>query len=270
MAKIQNDKYYTSPELAKYCVEKTKEIIGEDNITEYIEPSAGSGVFLNYLDKPYLAYDIEPENNKVKKQDWLSLELDYKQGRCIIGNPPFGNRNTLSVKFFKKSISISDYVSFILPISQLNNNQQMYEFDLIYSEDLGLQHYSDRDLHCCFNIYRRPVDGKLNSKPNYKLKDISIYEIRQGLNKTSYDYDYFDYSLCNLGRGQVGKRTLFIGQYAHELYIKINNEKFKDIILHILQNTNWENDICNGISGQVGLYQWQIYKYLKEQIPELE
>lgn len=53
MAKIQNDKYYTSPELAKYCVEKTKEIIGEDNITEYIEPSAGSGVFLDYLDKPY-------------------------------------------------------------------------------------------------------------------------------------------------------------------------------------------------------------------------
>ena len=27
MAKIQSDKYYTSPELAKYCVEKTKEII---------------------------------------------------------------------------------------------------------------------------------------------------------------------------------------------------------------------------------------------------
>ena len=62
MAKIQNDKYYTSPELAKYCVEKTKEIIGEDNIVEYVEPSAGSGVFLDYLDKPYLAYDIEPED----------------------------------------------------------------------------------------------------------------------------------------------------------------------------------------------------------------
>ena len=58
MAKIENDKYYTPQDLAKYCVEKTKEVIGEDNITEYVEPSAGSGVFLNYLDKPYLAYDI--------------------------------------------------------------------------------------------------------------------------------------------------------------------------------------------------------------------
>jgi hypothetical protein len=33
MAKIKNDKYYTSDELAKYCVEKTKEIIGVENIT---------------------------------------------------------------------------------------------------------------------------------------------------------------------------------------------------------------------------------------------
>ena len=154
MAKIENDKYYTSPELAKYCIEKTKEIIGSENITEYIEPSAGSGVFLNYLDKPYLAYDIEPEDDRIIKQDWLENNLTYKKGRCVIGNPPFGTRNTLSVRFYKKAVMISDYISFILPISQLNNNQQMYEFDLIYSEDLGLKMYSDRNIHCCLNIYK--------------------------------------------------------------------------------------------------------------------
>ena len=62
MSKIELDKYYTSDELAKYCVKKTKEIIGDENITEYLEPSAGAGVFLKYLkDKPYQAYDIKPE-----------------------------------------------------------------------------------------------------------------------------------------------------------------------------------------------------------------
>ena len=55
MGKIPNDKYYTSPELAEYCVNKTKEIIGDENITEYLEPSAGSGVFLNYLPEGTLA-----------------------------------------------------------------------------------------------------------------------------------------------------------------------------------------------------------------------
>ena len=97
MAKIQNDKYYTPSDLANYCVNKTREVIGEDNITEYIEPSAGCGAFLDYLDKPYLAYDIEPEDDRVVKADWLEVDLDYKTGRCVIGNPPFGKGNYLSV-----------------------------------------------------------------------------------------------------------------------------------------------------------------------------
>lgn len=67
MSKLKNDKYYTPVELAKYCVDKTNEIIGKDNITEYIEPSAGAGVFLDFLDKPYLAYDIEPEDDRITK-----------------------------------------------------------------------------------------------------------------------------------------------------------------------------------------------------------
>ena len=142
MSKIELDKYYTPDDLAKYCVEKTKEIVRDENITEYLEPSAGSGVFLKYLDKPYLAYDIAPEGEGIIKQDYLTLDLEYKKGRCVIGNPPYGTKNNLSVKFYKKAVELGDYIAFILPISQLNNNQQMYEFDLIYSEDLGKQIYS--------------------------------------------------------------------------------------------------------------------------------
>src|SRR5574344_689819 len=106
IAKIKNDKYYTSSELAEYCVRKTEEIIGKENITEYLEPSAGSGVFLDFLDKPYLAYDIEPENGRIIKQDYLSLNLEYKKGRCIIGNPPFGFMAKLIIQFYKKSIQL--------------------------------------------------------------------------------------------------------------------------------------------------------------------
>lgn len=267
MAKIQNDKYYTSPELAKYCVEKTKEIIGENNITEYIEPSAGSGVFLDYLDKPYLAYDIEPEDNKIVKADWLSVDLDYKKGRCVIGNPPFGNKNTLSVKFFKKAVNICDYIAFILPISQLNNNQQMFEFDLMHSKDLGLRHYSDRDLHCCFNIYKRPING-LNKKNSYKLKDVVIKENRR--TGQQIDNSNYDIGICSFGAGCIGKIPNYVGQYAKEFYFKINNDVLREEIVEVIKTTDWLNDVCKSISGQANLAQWQVYKYLKEQIPELE
>lgn len=259
--KIKDDKYYTPPDLAQHIFNKTNEIIGSHNITEYIEPSAGAGVFLDYFDKPYKAYDIEPEDNRIEKQDWLTINVDYKKGRCIIGNPPFGDRNTLSVQFYKKSIQISDYISFILPISQLNNNQQMYEFDLVYSENLGIRNYSNKNVHCCFNIYKRNLNG-FNEKPKYKLNDIKIYEIRQG-NKDIRNYDI---RICNFGAA-TGKEVNYPCQYAHELAIKIFNIEYKNQILKILKNTKWNK--IYWMTSTPALYQWQIYKYLKEQIPEL-
>lgn len=267
MAKIKHDKYYTPSDLAKYCVNKTKEIIGEDNIVEYIEPSAGQGVFLDYLDKPYLAYDIEPEDDRVEKADWLGVDLNYKQGRCVIGNPPFGSCNTLSVQFYKKAIKLCDYIAFILPISQLNNNQQMYDFDLIHSEDLGIKNYSGVELQCCFNIYKRPDSDKLNKKPNYKLQDVDIIEYRRGGNDKQIP-DNYDYAMGSFGAGCVGKPIVEKGQFALECYFYINNEGYKERILDILKMTDWVS-IARGISGTCRLPQWKIYKYLKEQIPEL-
>lgn len=270
LAKIKNDKYYTPPDLAEYIVNKTKEVIGKENITEYIEPSAGAGVFLNYLEKekvPYLAYDIEPEDNRIIKQDFLTLDLEYKKGRCIISNPPFGRGNSLSMAFYKKAIKLGDYISFISPISQYKNNVQLYDFDLIYSEDLGIRLYSNRELHCCFNIYKRPKSG-LNKKPNYKLKDVKIIEYRRDGRDIAIPSGY-DYAMGSFGAGCVGKPIYNTGQYALECYFYISNLELKDKILHILKGTDWVT-LSKGISGTCRLPQWKIYKYLKEQIPEIE
>ena len=248
------DKYYTPPELAEYIVYKTKEIIGENNISEYIEPSAGSGVFLDYLPRGTLSYDIEPEKENIIKQDYLKLDLDYKKGRCIIGNPPYGARNTLSVQFYKKSIQLGDYIAFILPISQLHNNQQMYEFDLIHSEDLGRQTYTDRKIHCCFNIYKRPDNGQLNKKPNYKLKDVKIFEYRR--NERDVKNLPYDLRICAYG-ASIGKEFCFI----------INNKNFKNVIITLIKNTKWKE--IYPMTSTPSLTQWQVYKYIKEQIPEI-
>lgn len=270
MAKIKNDKYYTPPDLAEYIVNKTKEVIGVENITEYIEPSAGAGVFLDFLEKEnvlYLAYDIEPEDDRVIKQDYLKLELEYKKGRCIIGNPPFGRGNSLSMAFYKHSIKFSDYISFISPISQYKNNIQLYDFDLIYSEDLGKYNYSNIELHCCFNIYRRPNNG-LNKKPNYKLKDINIIEYRRDGREINIPPNY-DYAMGSFGAGCVGKPIKEIGQYALECYFYIHNKKLKNKILDILINSDWK-ELSKGISGTYRLPQWKIYEYIKKQIPEIQ
>lgn len=265
IAKINNDKYYTPPGLAKYIVNKTKEIIGEENIIEYLEPSAGAGVFLDYLDKPYLAYDIEPEDDRTIKQDYLELDLPYKKGRCIIGNPPYGKGNYTSVKFFKKSIELGDYVSFILPISQLNNNMYMYEFDMIYSEDLGKRTYTDRKVHCCLNIYKRNPNG-LNKKPNYDLKDISLRGVATGASRNDKVPDTYDFSICGFG-ASIGKICDYEGQYCQQIYVTINNDTYRNQIRELLENVDWKQ--LYSMTATPKLKHWMINKYIKERIPEI-
>ena len=267
MAKIENDKYYTSKELAKYCIDKTYKIIGEQNISEVIEPSAGNGSFSLQIPSLCWAYDIEPEHESIIKQDFLTLDIKYLWGRLVIGNPPFGRGNSLSMAFYKKCVKIADYIAFILPISQFNNNVQLYDFDLIYSEDLGKQMYSSKELHCCFNIYKRPVNGELNPKPNYKLKDVEIVEYRRDGREISIPPNY-DYAMGSFGAGCVGKQIERTGQYALECYFYIKNPTLKTDILNILKTTDWK-DLSKGISGTYRLPQWKIYKYIKEQLPEV-
>ena len=273
IAKIINDKYYTSPELAEYCVKKTEEIIGRENITEYLEPSAGSGVFLDYLPKGTLAYDIEPEDykNRIVKADYLSLDLEYKKGRCIIGNPPFGVKNNLTVTFYKKSVQIADYISFILPISQYNNHIKLYEYDLLYTENLGAMQYSDRIVHCCLNIYKKPECG-FNERPNYHLQDVEIKEsiINQNpkrqkiINKEDFNYDI---RICGWGAA-TGKQVEYPNQYVKEFCIKINNIKLQTKIIKLILNTKWSEKYP--MTATPNLLQWQIYKYIKDKIPEIK
>ena len=222
-------------------------------------------MFLDYLPDSTLAYDIKPEDKRIVKQDYLSLDLEYKKGRCILGNPPFGFMTKLIIQFYKKSIKLGDYISFIMPISFKDNLKQVYDFDLIYSEDLGERQYSDRNIHCCFNIYKRPQNGlNLNKTIRIKLKDIEIKEVRMG-NKVCTE---FDYAICSWG--SVGKEITKPNskQYAKEFYIKIHNDKYKSQIIKLLKEVDWVKEYS--MTATPNLLQWQIYKYIKEQIPEIE
>ena len=262
MAKIELDKYYTPVNLAKYCIDKTFEIIGKENITDIIEPSAGNGSFSNQLE--CVAYDIEPEHKSIIKQDYLKLELEYKKGRLIIGNPPYGRCMNLAQKFYKKSIQIGDYIAFILPISCFNNTQSLFEFDLIYSEDLGEHNYSNRQLHCCFNIYKRPING-LNKQKRIKLKDVKI--IRQDSKQYNEIIDY-DIRMCYWGNGSAGKILKDNEHYAAEYKIIILNDDIREDVIRVLNEVNWFDEL-NKIA-MLKIQQFHIYNLLKREIPNIQ
>lgn len=267
MSKIENDKYYTPITLANYCWDKVLKIIGEENISEIIEPSCGDGAFYHHTTHvPHFGYDIEPQCNfrNVVKADYLTQDIKYLWGRLVIGNPPYGRCMNMAQKFYKKSVEIADFIAFILPISQLNNTRSMYEFDLIYSEDLGIQHYSDRDLHCCFNIYKRPESGELNKRPTAKLKDITIY--RQDCRE--YENKPYDIRICYWGDGTAGKVLKDGEYYSAEYKIKIHNEELKPEIIKVLVTFDWKAYL-NCIAMRK-IQQFHIVDILKQNVPGIK
>lgn len=267
--KLDLDQYYTSYEDMEYCVNKAWDVIKDlgYEVSEFLEPSAGEGVFSNYLATSGLdviAIDIEPKGEDIIKADFLTYDLEYKEGRFIIGNPPYGARLNLAKKFYKRAIELGDYIAFILPISQLNNTQFLYEFDLVHSEDLGKLIFSNKKkVHCCLNVYVRPKNG-LNKKIPTKLKDITI--VRQ--DKKGYEDIEFDIRMCYWGDATAGKILKEGESYSGEYKIIIHNKELKDDIINLLSTIKWENEI-NSVAMR-RIKQYHIIQVLKKYIPNIK
>lgn len=268
--KLSLDQYYTPIKIAKYCIEKTFDVLKNNNcfISDIIEPSAGEGSFSDILKElyPTTSIDIEPKKNYMITADYLDYNLNYNKNRLIIGNPPYGSRLNLVKKFYEKSILIGDYISFILPISQLDNNSFLYKFDLIHSEDLGIIEFSDnKKVHCCLNIYKRPNYNVLNQKPNYKLKDITLIRQDQPLFN---DLTTYDIRMCYLGNATAGKILKADEHYSSEYKIIINNDDLRDEIINFFNTVNWKNEIKS--TAMLSISKTQLAKVIKKYIPDIK
>lgn len=173
--------------------------------------------------------------------------------------PPFGKANSLLKRFYKKSTEVADYISFIMPISQLNNNQELYQYDLIYSEDLGVQKYSNIDKHCCLNIYKRPSQKK--TKPITKLKDVEFVGWRKAKDTEC------DFYICCYG-SSTGKIVDRDSDLVNINGVIVHNRDLYEKILQVFKGTDWTK--VYDMTSTPNLLRWQIIKYLKEQIPELK
>lgn len=229
---IELDKFYTPTETAKSCVDLMLNVVtNKIVVTQYLEPSAGSGNFSNLIDG-CIAYDIKPTADNIIEADFLKLNLPYKKGRLIFGNPPYGDRNNLARSFYKKSVEICDAIAFILPISQLNNSDSLYEFDLIKSVDLGILEYSGMKVHCCFNIYVRPERG-LNLKPKFKVNGITIFrDDQEGYNEIKAD-------LCVFRRGASAGKEKKQGTHTQTYKIVVEDKQLVDYVRNTILSFDW-------------------------------
>ena len=196
------DKFYTKPIIVNQCIHlvKSKLNISENDLI--IEPSAGNGSFIpmiKTLTNNYKFYDLEPENNEIKKQDYLELDYNIFKNKKIhvIGNPPFGRQSSLAIKFIKKSCEFASSISFILPKSFKKDSMKKHFssfFHLIYEIDLPdnsfLVNNIESDVPCVFQIWESKTEPRdtipkifpnnfefveKNNNPNISFRRVGVY-----------------------------------------------------------------------------------------------
>ena len=182
------DKFYTKNEVAKECIELIPEIDTYDLI---IEPSAGNGSFSSQLN--CIAYDIEPEDENIIKEDWFNVKPFTQKHILIVGNPPFGPRSVLAKNFIKHARKVgAETIAFILPdtFSKLSNQSKTLFPDnwrLIIEHKLSDCNFTTEDgkdyfVPCSFYVWTSR-EGTLNLRQvKEKTTDDFIFLPRGDLN----------------------------------------------------------------------------------------
>lgn len=190
----EKDQFFTPADTSKYCYQKFIEIItgkGDDkNNYIFVEPSAGNGVFLKLL--PILSrigLDIEPKFDEILEQDFLDWQPSEDKKYIVIGNPPFGLRGQLALKFINHASEFADYVCFILP--QLFESdgkgvprKRVIGLNLIYSEKLDskfeLPDGKIINVECIFQIWSKFHKDKKYDIIEENNTKIKIYSLSDG------------------------------------------------------------------------------------------
>ncbi len=167
------DKFYTSDETVKICIESIKRNLVIDKDDLIIEPSAGNGSFLSSIKSlcnNYKFYDLFPEHSEIVTQDYLELDTtDFKKFNNIhvVGNPPFGRQSSMSIKFIKKSCEFCHSISFILPKSFKKDSMKTKfdkYFDLVHESDLPEDSFlvagEEYDVPCVFQIWKKNTTAR--------------------------------------------------------------------------------------------------------------
>ena len=210
----EKDQFFTSKDTAKYCYDKCLQVLSEWDVDlsdyTFIEPSAGDGSFFSLFPKDRrIGIDIEPRCDNVIQSDFLLWKPTTNKNICL-GNPPFGLRGNLALKFINHSAKFSDFVCFVLP--QLFDSDgkgscksRVKGLNLIHSEVVDSAFYypdgKDVDVNVVFQIWSK--HHQIYEEKIDLSNLIKIYSLSDGGTSGStrnkkhlYSCDYYLPSTC--------------------------------------------------------------------------
>lgn len=284
-----NDQFFTPIKEAKNLINKTINFIKNNyeniNIDDYtfIEPSAGSGAFFNNIPKTIkkIGLDIHPLSENIKKQDWFNYKFASNKN-IVIGNPPFGLRGQLALKFINKAAENADFICFILPplfnsngkgSPMLRVNKNFYlaaEFEVSDKEFL----YPNGEKVKVFSIFQ--IWTKIYSKkikpldpPDKTSEWLKIYSLSKGESSSS-----------KRNVNMIGKcdfylpSTTFNDVFMTDSFYNLPNKrgygvillKDKELIDKIVKSIDWHNISFKSTNGANNLRSQLIIEAIESRI----
>ena len=189
----EKDQLFTPFETAQKCFQIFTDVLKLYSETpadfKYIEPSAGDGSFLKVLPADTISLDIEPRHPSIKNCDYLNWTPTETHNYVVFGNPPFGLRGHLALKFINHSYKFADYVCFILP--QLFESdgkgvprKRVKGYNLIYSIKLDSNFYEPNGniikINTIFQIWSKKHTNNLYDIKDYTNEKMKIYSMSDG------------------------------------------------------------------------------------------
>ena len=118
------DQFYTKPQIAVGCLADLAGVLPDLDLPQdplFVEPAAGAGAFFLRLPPARrIGLDIAPACPEVQSQDFFGWEgppSADRRGIVVVGNPPFGKRGRLALRFLRRAATFADTIAFIVPLN---------------------------------------------------------------------------------------------------------------------------------------------------------
>jgi hypothetical protein len=228
------DQYYTKRVVAAHCVAALMARVAEPSTYQWIEPSAGAGVFLKALPPgcESVGMDLEPKGPGILEGDFLAWAPISPKKRIVFGNPPFGRQGCLAKAFIKHASMMADVIAFILPRSFVKPSMSRafpLAFHCDWSEELVKDAFEVNgdpyDVPCVFQIWTKRTTNRIVEEPVEAIGFVYV--------KSDQPYDI----AFKRAGGSAGKCCLKgTGTYnpQYHYFLKLDSTEHQDAIVEAI------------------------------------